>query len=83
MGADPEDEELSEMPTYLHCPHCEYPQIVPGRKLGKTRFCRQCGWAYQTSRVTGAARALPVSSVGELRSGFQQPNHPAIYTIES
>jgi hypothetical protein len=56
------------MPTYLHCPHCEYPQIVPGRKLGKTRFCRQCGWAYQTSRATGTPRALPVSSLGELRT---------------
>jgi rubredoxin len=71
------------MPTYLHCPHCEYPQIVPGRKLGKTRFCRQCGWAYQTSRATGMARALPVSTMGELRNSHPQQHQPAVFVIDS
>jgi hypothetical protein len=70
-----------EMPKYLHCPHCEYPQIVPGKKLGKTRFCRQCGWAYQTSRVTGAARALPVSTLGELRHTYSGHSHEVVFTI--
>lgn len=69
------------MPTYLHCPHCEHPQIVPGRKLGKTRFCRQCGWAYQTSPATGAARALPVSSMGELRNNGLLRGQGPVFTI--
>ncbi len=69
------------MPKYLHCPHCEHPQIVPGRKLGKTSFCRQCGWAYQTSRVTGAARPLPVSSIGELRNNVLLRGRPPVFTL--
>ncbi len=69
------------MPKYLHCPHCEHPQLVPGRKLGKTLFCRQCGWAYLTSPVTGAAQALPVSSVGELRRANLLRGSRTVYAI--
>lgn len=69
------------MPKYLHCPHCEHPQIVPGRKVGKTRFCRQCGWAYQTSLVNGTARALPVSSLGELRSSASLRGRETVFAI--
>lgn len=56
------------MPTYVHCPHCEHPQVLPGRRRGKATFCRQCGWAYQASAVTDSVRALHISTMGELRN---------------
>ena len=58
------------MPVYVHCPHCEHPQVVPPHRRGKMRFCRQCGRAYLTSESESVVHALPISSVGELRRGM-------------
>ncbi len=60
------------MPVYVNCPHCDHPQIVPARRRGRALFCRQCGWAYQTSRQAATVRPLSLSTMGELdrrRSG--------------
>jgi ribosomal protein L37AE/L43A len=67
------------MPKYLHCPHCDHPQIV--RRLGKASFCRQCGWAFLTSPVTGTARPLPASTLGELRNTGLLRNFRPVYAI--
>jgi len=62
------------VPVYLHCPHCEHPQIVPAYRRGKTTFCRQCGKAFRTSTKANTARALPVSSIGELHARTKKSN---------
>lgn len=69
------------MPTYLNCPHCEHPQIVPGRRVGKTTFCRQCGWAYHASPITGIVRALPISTMGELRNRLAVHAQPELELV--
>ena len=71
------------MPTYLNCPHCEHPQILPGRRRGKAVFCRQCGWAYQTSVVTGSVRPLHISTMGELRSSGLGRKSENLFVIEN
>lgn len=70
------------MPTYLHCPHCEHPQIIPGRRLGKTSFCRQCGWAYQMSPVTRTPKPLAISSVAELKHTTSPRRHREAFVLE-
>ncbi len=56
------------MPFYLKCPHCQHPQVVPHARRGRTRFCRQCGRAFITSKVVDIAYPLPITSMAELHS---------------
>lgn len=68
------------MPIYIHCPHCEHPQIVAPRRRGKAQFCRQCGSAYKTSTAGDEIRPLWVSSIDELRPRTRAAG--AVYVIE-
>ena len=68
------------MPVYLHCPHCEHPQIVPALRRGKTVFCRQCGKAYRTSARANLVQALSISSIGELANRVKK--HQKVYALE-
>lgn len=56
------------MPVYMHCPHCDHPQIVPMQRRGRMRFCRQCGRAYVTSQVADEVRPVPVTSIAEMEA---------------
>ncbi len=55
------------MPVYLHCPHCEHPQVISATRRGKALLCKQCGRAYKTSQHFNFAQPLAASSLGELR----------------
>lgn len=63
------------MPVYMHCPHCEHPQIVPVSRRGRMRFCRQCGRAYVTSKVIDYVQPVPVSSIAEMRAAGAGRRH--------
>jgi hypothetical protein len=56
------------VPVYMHCPHCEHPQIVPVARRGRMRFCRQCGRAYVTSKVIDMVQPVPINTMAEMHS---------------
>ncbi|HOM51118.1 MAG TPA: hypothetical protein PLV57_01915 [Phycisphaerae bacterium] len=56
------------VPVYMHCPHCDHPQIVPVARRGRMRFCRQCGRAYVTSKVVDMVQPVPISSMAEMHA---------------
>ncbi len=63
------------MPVYMHCPHCDHPQVVPISRRGRMRFCRQCGRAYVTSKFVDEVQPVPVSSLAEMQTiaGARRP----------
>lgn len=70
------------MPVYLHCPHCEHPQIVSPRRRGRTLFCRQCGRAYLTSKDETAVWPLSISSISELVTR-QKANRDRVFVLDA
>ena len=56
------------MPVYMHCPHCDHPQVVPVHRRGRMRFCRQCGRAYVTSKFVADVHPVPVGSMAEMHA---------------
>ncbi|UCD29068.1 MAG: hypothetical protein JSV03_00870 [Planctomycetota bacterium] len=69
------------MPVYLHCPHCDHPQVVPTYRRGKTIFCRQCGKAYRTSKNFNFVKAVSASSISELQTRSKAAKN--VYLLET
>jgi len=69
------------VPVYLHCPHCEHPQVVSPARRGKTLFCKQCGRAYRTSRTNSDVHPLNVASYGELHRRMNPAG--AVYVLDA
>lgn len=65
------------MPVYMHCPHCDHPQVVPVARRGRMRFCRQCGRAYVTSKVIDHVQPVPISTLSEMHAIAAAPSQTA------
>jgi len=67
------------VPVYLHCPHCEHPQVVPAARRGRVRFCRQCGRAYRTSLTSETAEPIRAASLADL--GHRLGGRPKVFIL--
>jgi len=74
-------EGVFAVPLYLHCPHCEHPQIVPVRRRGRAQFCRQCGRAYVPSKTREEAHPLPISTLAEMQE-YSRPADPRVFVLD-
>lgn len=54
------------MPLYLHCPHCEHPQVIPVHRRGRLVICRQCGRTFRGASMSLEVDPLPFAHYGEL-----------------
>lgn len=61
------------MPVYLHCPHCEHPQVVAPHRRGKTVTCRQCGGSYRTAQSVNLVQAVSDREIDDLREARRAP----------
>lgn len=55
------------MPLYLTCPHCDHPMLLAPKWRGRSRLCRQCGWAYLVAAHEDRALSIPARSIAQLR----------------